>query len=58
MDVECPYCTMKSLEPIEGPTEVFFDPKLDRDELNMVNWRAYQCATCTRVTVLDESIFD
>jgi len=54
MDIECPYCTMQSLEPIGKPTVLAEDGAELDDELNMADWRAYQCATCTRVVILDE----
>lgn len=55
MDVECPYCTMNSLEPIDGLDEVRFSGTMaNGDELNEVGWIAFRCATCTRVVILDE----
>jgi hypothetical protein len=56
MSLECPYCTMESMEPIDGPTEVYFDSLVGiaSNELNMINWRAYRCETCGRVVIVDE----
>lgn len=54
-DTECPYCTVKSLEPLEGPDEVYFldEAVKNSDELNMTKWRAFRCDTCSGVCILD-----
>lgn len=54
MELECPYCGIEALEPLDGPTEVYFDSLLGMDKLNMAKWRAYRCGTCQRVIILDE----
>lgn len=54
MDIQCPYCGMCTLELQPGPSEILFDSSLDLDDLNEIEWRAYQCKTCTIVTILDE----
>ena len=56
MDIQCPYCSMCTLEPIVGPDEVYYlSCSSDvADDLNEADWQAYQCKTCTRVTILDE----
>jgi hypothetical protein len=51
--VECPYCTLCTLEPVDRVVLLAYDGSDADPELDSDNWVACRCSTCYNVVVLD-----